>query len=165
MEIIHYSFKFQRYLQLRGFLKLIKSGSLASCQSLMTISLALFCTTIIGMFGTNWTAGFGIAIRLELLLIPIIFGIGGALIAIVGANVGANKFQRAIQMTWKGTSFSVLIVGVIGLFFSIYPDLWSGLFTSDLQDKSYCKSLFKFSCTILCFFCSWSWSLFCMSGI
>ena len=71
----------------------------------MTIFLALFCTTIIGNFGTNWTAGFGIAIRLELLLIPIIFGIGGALIAIVGANVGANKFQRAIQMTWKGTTF------------------------------------------------------------
>ena len=130
-----YSFKFRDIFKLRGFYKLIKSGSLASCQSLMTISLALFCTTIIGMFGTNWAAGFGIAIRLELLLIPIIFGIGGALIAIVGANVGANKFQRAIQMTWKGTTFSVLIVGIIGLFFSIYPELWSGFFTSDLQTK------------------------------
>ena len=134
-----YSFNFQDILKLRGFYKLIKSGSLASCQSLMTISLALFCTTIIGMFGPNWAAGFGIAIRLELLLIPIIFGIGGALIAIVGANVGANKFKRAVHMTWKGTSFSILIVGIIGLFFSIYPDLWSGLFTSDLQTKETTK--------------------------
>lgn len=147
-----YSFKFQDIFKLRGFFKLIKSGSLASCQSLMTISLALFCTTIIGNFGTNWTAGFGIAIRLELLLIPIIFGIGGALIAIVGANVGANKFQRAIQMTWKGTSFSVVIVGVIGLFFSIYPELWSGLFTSDLQTKVTAKAYLNLVAPFYAFF-------------
>ena len=147
-----FSFKFHEIFQLRGFFKLIKSGSLASCQSLMTIALALFCTTIIGMFGTNWTAGFGIAIRLELLLIPIIFGIGGALIAIVGANVGANKFQRAIHMTWKGTSFSVLIVGVIGLFFSIYPDLWSGLFTSDLQTKVTAKAYLNLVAPFYAFF-------------
>ena len=147
-----FSFKFHEIFKLRGFFKLIKSGSLASCQSLMTIALALFCTTIIGMFGTNWTAGFGIAIRLELLLIPIIFGIGGALIAIVGANVGANKFKRAIHMTWKGTSFSVLIVGVIGLFFSIYPDLWSGLFTSDLQTKVTAKAYLNLVAPFYAFF-------------
>ncbi len=147
-----YSFKFQEIFQLRGFFKLIKSGSLASCQSLMTISLALFCTTIIGMFGTNWTAGFGIAIRLELLLIPIIFGIGGALIAIVGANVGANKFQRAIEMTWKGTFFSVLIVGIIGLFFSIYPELWSDLFTNDLQTKVTTKAYLNLVAPFYAFF-------------
>ncbi len=147
-----YSLKFQDIFKLRGFFNLIKSGSLASCQSLMTISLALFCTTIIGNFGTNWTAGFGIAIRLELLLIPIIFGIGGALIAIVGANVGANKFQRAIQMTWKGTSFSVVIVGVIGLFFSIYPELWSGLFTSDLQTKVTAKAYLNLVAPFYAFF-------------
>ena len=147
-----YSFKFQDIFKLRGFFKLIKSGSLASCQSLMTIALTLFCTTIIGMFGTNWTAGFGIAIRLELLLIPIIFGIGGALIAIVGANVGANKFQRAIQMTWKGTSFSVIIVGGVGLFFSIYPDVWSGLFTNDLQTKVTAKTYLNLVAPFYAFF-------------
>ena len=93
----------------------------------MTIALALFCTTVISIFGTNWTAGFGIAIRLELLLIPIIFGIGGALIAIVGANVGAKNFLRAISMTWKGTFFSVCIVGFIGLFFYLLT-YFSGLY-------------------------------------
>ena len=104
------------------------------------------------MFGTNWAAGFGIAIRLELLLIPIIFGIGGALIAIVGANVGANKFQRAIYMTWKGTSFSVLIVGIIGLFFSIYPELWSGFFTTDLQTKETTKAYLNLVAPFYAFF-------------
>ena len=116
-----------------GIISLIKSGSLASCQSLMTIALALYCTAIVSFFGTDWIAGFGIAIRLELLLIPIIFGIGGALIAIVGANVGAKKFERAINMTWKGTFFSIFIVGSIGILFSLYPSTWSSLFTEKLE--------------------------------
>merc|ERR1712185_529436 len=102
-------------LKFNGIFRLIKSGSLASCQSLMTIALALYCTTIVSNFGTEWIAGFGIAIRLELLLIPIIFGIGGALIAIVGANVGAKKIERALNMTGKGTLFSVCVVGFIGI--------------------------------------------------
>ena len=101
--------------------------------SLMTIALALYCTAIVSFFGTDWIAGFGIAIRLELLLIPIIFGIGGALIAIVGANVGAKKIERAINMTWKGTFFSIFIVGSIGILFSLYPNTWSSLFTEKLE--------------------------------
>ena len=70
----------------------------------------------------------------------------------MGANVGANKFQRAIQMTWKGTSFSVLIVGIIGLFFSIYPELWSGLFTSDLQTKENTKAYLNLVAPFYAFF-------------
>ena len=36
-------------------------------------------------------------------------------------------------MTWKGTFISVFIVGFIGLFFSIYPNLWSSLFTESVE--------------------------------
>jgi len=118
----------------------------------MTISLAMFCITVIGTYGINWTAGFGIAIRLELLLIPIIFGIGGALIAIVGANVGAKKYSRAVIMTWKGTFFSVFIVGIIGLGFSIFPDVWSGLFTDDPLIKQTSKSYLTIVAPFYAFF-------------
>ena len=147
-----FSLNLRDVLKFDGIIKLFKSGSLASCQSLMTIALALFCTTVISVFGTNWTAGFGIAIRLELLLIPIIFGIGGALIAIVGANVGAKKISRAIAMTWKGTFFSVFIVGFIGLFFSIYPDLWSAFFTDNAEIKETSKLYLKVVAPFYAFF-------------
>ena len=147
-----FTFNIKDIFRINGIIKLFKSGSLASCQSIMTISLALFCTTVISTFGTNWTAGFGIAIRLELLLIPIIFGIGGALIAIVGANVGAKKFSRAISMTWKGTFFSVFIVGFIGLFFSIYPDFWSSFFTENSEIKETSKLYLKVVAPFYAFF-------------
>lgn len=147
-----FSFHLKDIFKFNGIVQLSKSGSLASCQSLMTIALALFCTTVISIFGTEWTAGFGIAIRLELLLIPIIFGIGGALIAIVGANVGAKKFSRAISMTWKGTFFSVFIVGFIGLFFSVYPDLWTTFFTDNAEIKETSKLYLKVVAPFYAFF-------------
>jgi Na+-driven multidrug efflux pump len=118
----------------------------------MTIILAMFCIVVISTFGINWTAGFGIAIRLELLLIPIIFGIGGALIAIVGANVGAKKYNRAVIITWKGTSFSVFIVGIIGLFFSIFPDVWSSFFTDNIVIKETAKSYLEIVAPFYAFF-------------
>jgi len=147
-----FTFNLKTILKFDGIIILLKSGSLASCQSIMTISLAMFCITVIGTYGINWTAGFGIAIRLELLLIPIIFGIGGALIAIVGANVGAKKYSRAVIMTWKGTFFSVFIVGIIGLGFSIFPDVWSGLFTDDPLIKQTSKSYLTIVAPFYAFF-------------
>jgi len=147
-----FTFNLKNILKFDGIIILLKSGSLASCQSIMTIGLAIFSITVIGTYGINWTAGFGIAIRLELLLIPIIFGIGGALIAIVGANVGAKKYSRAVIMTWKGTFFSVFIVGIIGIGFSIYPDVWSNLFTDDLLIKETSKSYLTIVAPFYAFF-------------
>jgi Na+-driven multidrug efflux pump len=147
-----FTFNLKNILKFDGIIILLKSGSLASCQSIMTIGLAMFSITVIGTYGINWTAGFGIAIRLELLLIPIIFGIGGALIAIVGANVGAKKYSRAVIMTWKGTFFSVFIVGIIGIGFSIYPDVWSNLFTDDLLIKETSKSYLTIVAPFYAFF-------------
>jgi Na+-driven multidrug efflux pump len=147
-----FSFNVKNIFRIDGIKALLKSGSLASCQSIMTIILAMFCIVIISTYGINWTAGFGIAIRLELLLIPIIFGIGGALIAIVGANVGAKKYNRAIIITWKGTSFSVFIVGIIGLFFSVFPDIWSSFFTNNIVIKETAKSYLEIVAPFYAFF-------------
>ena len=147
-----YNFQIKNIFNVSGIIPIIKSGSLASCQSIMTIALAMFCITVIGTFGTNWTAGFGIAIRLELLLIPVIFGVGGALIAIAGANVGAKKYNRAVIMTWKGTSFSVFIVGSIGLFFSLYPDVWSSFFTDNNIIKETSRSYLEIVAPFYIFF-------------
>ena len=52
--------------------------------------------SIVGFFGKDWSAGYGIALRLELLLVPVIFGIGGALIALVGTNYGAGYFKKSV---------------------------------------------------------------------
>ena len=84
------TFKFSEIIRFDGFFTLLRSGTLAGCQSILTITISLLSLAIVGFFGKDWSAGYGIALRLELLLVPIIFGIGGALIALVGTNYGAG---------------------------------------------------------------------------
>lgn len=115
----------------RVLVPLLRQGTLAATQSALTISMALIVTAIIGRLGTHWLAGYGIGARLELLMIPVIFGVGGALIAMVGVNVGAGRRRRAIRVAWTGGAMAACIVGSIGLIGSVAPDLWGGLFTRD----------------------------------
>ena len=51
-----------------------------------------------GAAGTNAVAGHGTGVRLECLLIPLIFGLGAPLVALVGTNIGAGQKQRALRI-------------------------------------------------------------------
>ncbi len=135
--------RFSEILKFEGFFTLLKSGSLAGCQSILTISISLLSLSIVGFFGKDWTAGYGIALRLELLLIPIIFGIGGALIALVGTNYGAGNFKESLQYAWKGTMVTVILVGIIGTFFFLYPNLWAELFSNNEKVISITRQYLK----------------------
>ena len=110
---------------------LVRQGSLAALQSTLTVAMALVVTAIVGRLGTVWLAGYGIGVRLEFLMIPIIFGIGGALIAMVGVNAGAGQRHRAIRIAWTGAAAAAFVVGAIGLIGASAPGLWGGLFTDD----------------------------------
>ena len=45
-------------------------------------------------------AGYGIGSRLEYMLVPIAFGVGAALTALVGTNIGAGQHARARRLAW-----------------------------------------------------------------
>ncbi|NQW08766.1 MAG: MATE family efflux transporter [Alphaproteobacteria bacterium] len=110
---------------------ILRNGSLAAAQSAMTVGMSLVVTAIVGRLGIEWLAGYGIGARLEFLVIPIIFGIGGALIAMTGANVGAGRRQRAVRVAWTGGLTAAAIVGAIGILVALWPGLWVGLFSTD----------------------------------
>ena len=112
-------------------LPLLRSGLTASSQSLMTIGIALIVTGVVGRIGTSALAGYGIGVRLELLMIPIIFGVGIGSIAMVGANVGAGQRRRAIAIAWRGAISTAALVGVIGVVAAIFPAIWTDLLTND----------------------------------
>ncbi len=123
-------FKYSEIFKFDGIFALFKSGSLAGCQSILTITISLLSLSIVGIFGKDWSAGYGIALRLELLLVPVIFGIGGALIALVGTNYGAGYFKKSVEYAWKGTMVTVLLVSLIGITVFINPNLWTEFFTA-----------------------------------
>lgn len=91
----------------------------------------MLATAFVGTFGTLAIAAYGIAARLEYILVPIAFGVGGALTAMVAANLGAHQAARAKNVTWVGAAVVFVITGAIGLAAAVQPSLWMNLFTTE----------------------------------
>ncbi|MEC8562539.1 MAG: MATE family efflux transporter, partial [Pseudomonadota bacterium] len=70
---------------------ILRNGLLAASQSVATILAAMLATAYVARLGDAALAGYGIGVRLELLLVPVVFGIGGAAIAVTGAHVGGGR--------------------------------------------------------------------------
>lgn len=78
--------------------------------------------------GPDAVAGFGTASRLEYLLPALIFGIGAPLVALVGANMGAGQWERAIRVAFVGAVLAALLTESVGLAGAIWPGQWLRLF-------------------------------------
>jgi putative MATE family efflux protein len=88
-------------------------------------------TGYVGRFGTAELAGYGLGARLEYLQIPIVFGFGVALVAMIGANVGAGKLARARRIALTGGLLGCAMTGAVGAVVAVAPELWTALFSDD----------------------------------
>ena len=105
----------------------------ASVSPLLTVGTILVLTGLVGTFGAEALAGYGIGSRVEFLMIPLIFGIGTAMTSIVGANIGAQNIERAEKVGIYGGSTAGIVSIFIGLTLAIFPDVWIQFFTDDLK--------------------------------
>ena len=113
------------------FHEILRIGAVASAISLTTNLTIALVTGLVGAFGAAAIAGYGIGTRLEYMLIPLAYGFGGALVAIVGTNVGAGNRERALRAAWIGGWVSFAMTGAVGLAAVIFPAGWLSLFASD----------------------------------
>lgn len=118
-------------LQKDLFRDILRVGLLASVSPVLSVLTIVCITSLVSRFGPAALAGYGIGARLEFLLIPLIFGIGAALTAMVGVNMGAGKLNRALRIGWTGAAAAGLLAGAIGLVFAVRPEWWVGLYTQD----------------------------------
>lgn len=118
-------------LQKDLFRDILRVGLPASVSPLLSVLTIVAITGLVGRFGPAALAGYGIGARLEFLLIPLIFGIGAALTAMVGVNMGAGKLDRALRIGWTGAAAAGLLAGTIGLVLAVRPEWWVGLYTED----------------------------------
>jgi putative MATE family efflux protein len=88
-------------------------------------------TALVVPFGTEATAGYGAGGRLEYLLIPIVFGVGSALVPLIAASDGAGDFERVRRLTRAGAALGAGGCGLVGGTAALFPWAWMGLFTSD----------------------------------
>jgi putative MATE family efflux protein len=118
-------------LQSNLFKDILRVGLLAAVSPFLSVFTVLCITSLVSRFGAAALAGYGIGARLEFLLIPMIFGIGAALTAMVGVNVGAGHLNRALRIGWTGAAAAGLLSGGLGLVVAVWPDGWIGLYSQD----------------------------------
>ena len=122
-----------RGLQLRWalFADILRVGLVGTVSTLAT-NLAIGITTaLVGAYGTAAIAGYGTASRLEYLLVPLVFGLGAPLVAMVGTCIGAGQRERALRATWIGAAIAFAMTETIGLWAAAYPAAWLSLFNTE----------------------------------
>ncbi|MEM7777791.1 MAG: MATE family efflux transporter [Pseudomonadota bacterium] len=118
-------------LRLRPFADIMSVGAIGLVHSAALAGTVVVVTALVGTYGTAALAGYGLGGRLELMLVPIVFGIGGALTASVGANFGAGQFARARRIAWAGAGIAMCMTGMIGFTVTALPGVWLDRFTAD----------------------------------
>jgi Na+-driven multidrug efflux pump len=113
------------------FWDILRVGAPGAANTVLTNLTIVLLTGLVGPFGTFALAGYGMGARLEYLQIPLVFGFGSALVAMVGTNVGAGQIARAERVAWVGAGMAAGLTGAIGLTAALAPSLWIGLFTSE----------------------------------
>ena len=118
-------------LQGRLVWAIAKVGLVSSLVSLTTnISIAV-ATAYVGRFGPEAVAGYGTGTRLEYMLVPLVFGLGAPIGAMVGTAIGAGQRERALRTAWTGAFIAGAITETIGLAAASRPGDWIGLFSQD----------------------------------
>ncbi|WP_041528149.1 MATE family efflux transporter [Paracoccus aminophilus] len=107
-------------------------GALSSVQSVLTNVIIAGATALVAVrLGVEGVAGFGTGIRLEYLLIPLVFGIGAPLVALVGTNLAAGQTLRARRIALTGAALAFGVTELIGLSAALFPEAWLRLFSEE----------------------------------
>jgi putative MATE family efflux protein len=123
-----------RFTSLRRvlFFDILRVGAVGSVSTLQTTLTVALTTALVGAAaGPDAIAGYGTGSRLEYLLIPLVFGLGAPLVALVGTNIGAGQRARALRIALTGGALAFALTEAVGLAAAIWPHAWLGLFGHD----------------------------------
>ena len=113
------------------FREILRVGLPGAFNTVQTNLTQVLLTAAVGAFGTAALAGYGMGARLEYLQIPLVFGMGSALVTMVGTNIGAGQPERARRVAWIGAGIAAGLTASIGLLGAVAPHLWLGLFSHE----------------------------------
>jgi Na+-driven multidrug efflux pump len=107
---------------------ILRVGLASSIISLSTNVTAVVATGLAGLVGPAAVAGYGTGVRLEYLLVPLVFGLGQPVGAMVGTAIGASQPERALRVAWIGAAIAGGITEAIGIAAALFPSVWLSLF-------------------------------------
>jgi putative MATE family efflux protein len=118
-------------LQWRLFADILKVGLPTAANAVLVNLTVILVTSVVGRFGTAELAAYGIASRLDYIMIPILFGLCTATLTMVGINIGAGHGARARTIAWVSALTGSAFIGTIGCVVALHPPLWLSLFSNE----------------------------------
>ena len=122
-----------RHVRLRApdLRETLPSGLIASLNAAMLQAVNLSLVAFAAGQGAAALAGVALAIRYEMLLLPVVFASGSAIVALVGAQVGAGEAERAKTTAWIGAVGAALIGHGFAVFGTVGSGAWLGKASAD----------------------------------
>lgn len=126
-----------QFINIKSFLDIMKVGSGGLINSITIAGTVAVVTGTVSNYGIEALAGYGLGSRLEIILTPLVFGVGSVLTASVGVNIGAKQFARAKKIAWSGAIIAFIMVGIIGFTVTIFPEIWLNNFDANFLTKQF----------------------------
>lgn len=119
------------YIKINFIKDLFKQGMPVTV-SMMLIALGIYnILFFVSKFGDLAAAGYGVAIRVEQLLLLPIIGLNTAVLSISGQNFGAKEYKRIGEVYFKAISYGSALMIVAGFFIFFGGNSILQLFTDD----------------------------------
>ncbi|WP_166430546.1 MATE family efflux transporter [Polymorphobacter arshaanensis] len=118
-------------LERHGFAAIMQVGGISAIGTLLTSLTAVGLTGVVGKAGPDALAGYGIASRIDSLLVPLMFGLGSGVVTMVAAASGAGHDERAGQVIRLAAGIAFAVTTLLGLTLAFAPDAWITLFTDE----------------------------------
>ena len=111
--------------------EILHVGGPSAFNTLLSVGTQLVATAVAAKISESALAAYGAITRIEGLLMPFVFGIGSALVPLVGMNVGAGEWGQVRRLAWTGAGLGFAVAGIVGLLMWIFPEATMRLFTND----------------------------------
>jgi putative MATE family efflux protein len=138
---------------------ILRVGGLSAMSALLFQATTFLVAGLVARLGSPAVAGYGAAVRLELLQYPITFAFGSAVIIMVATAVGARDYERARRAAWTGVAVTTCI-GFVFTAIALMGSHWMALFSRDPEVRAlgtlylHCQALvFPFTgAALACYF-------------
>ena len=97
---------------------------------------AAFVTAMIARFGPDAVAGFGVASRIESMMLVMYYALSAIIGPFVGQNFAAGNEKRILRSLWLCSAFCLLTGFVIAAFLAVTANILPGFFSSSESVKS-----------------------------
>jgi putative MATE family efflux protein len=113
------------------FGRILAVGAVACTMAAVANLTTILVTARVAEYGAAAVAAYGISARLEFLMVPLAFGVGSALTALVGRAVGGGDWATARRTAWVGGGAAFVVCAGFGAAVGLFPGPFARFFTDD----------------------------------